>query len=280
MPDDKGGSKQPAPLAMFMTLRKGLGQFVKRLIENLDGGTLLTNKQAVRLELCSTNGDAPRYRVHTQDGETFEGDAVIMATPAFVSANLLDSINPSLATNLRKIRYVTTSTVSMGFRLEDVGKPFGGFGFVIPRKENRQITGCTWTSTKFNYRVPENHLLLRAFIGGPGHEHLAEQNDADLIAMVREELRITMGLHATPLLTRVFRWTKANPQYDVGHLDRVSEMQAVCESQPGLFITGSAYDGVGVPDCVHQGQKTAKKAVDLLKHSHTITSDIARVVEA
>jgi oxygen-dependent protoporphyrinogen oxidase len=277
MPDKSAtnGSSQPKPMSMFMTLRKGLGQFVNQLIDSLEG-TLLTDKQAVSLELCSTNGHAPRYQVRTSDGETFEGDAVIMATPAYATATLMDGVNPALATDLRKIRYVTTSTVSMGFRLEDVGKPFGGFGFVIPRKENRKITGCTWSSTKFSYRVPDNHLLLRAFIGGPGHEHLAEQEDDALVAMVRNELRDTMGLQATPVLTRVFRWTKANPQYDVGHLDRVSEMHASCESQPGLFITGSAYDGVGVPDCVNHGHKAAKKAVDLLKQ----TSMVASAVEA
>jgi oxygen-dependent protoporphyrinogen oxidase len=280
MPDSSAvassnGKPPSKPLSMFMTMRNGLGQLVQGVVDNLKEGTLITGKQAVSLEHCDTNGDSPRYRVRTNDGEIIEGDAVIMATPAYTSADLLSGIDTTLADALYGIRYVTTTTLSMGYRLTDVGKPFGGFGFVIPRKENRQITGCTWSSTKFNHRVPENHLLLRAFIGGPGHEHLAEQNDEDLIAMVREELRSIMGLHAEPVLTRTFRWTKANPQYDVGHLDRVSDMQAHCESHPGLFITGSAFDGVGVPDCIHQGQKAAQKAVALLTQT-----GIANAVEA
>lgn len=262
-----------APLPMFMTLRRGLGQFVQALAQNLDGGTIITGKKAVNVERLSGPGaesETPRYRVQTDDGNTLEGDAVIFATPAYVSGQLLSALVPTLTDALMQIDYVTTSTVSMGFRLADVGQPFGGFGFVVPRKENRQITGCTWSSTKFNHRTPENHLLLRAFIGGPGHEHLAEQPDDDLVAMVREELRSMMGLQAEPVLTRIFRWTKANPQYFVGHLDRVRDMHAMCEAQHGLFLAGSAFDGVGVPDCVRQGQQAAEKAIASLTQARAV----------
>lgn len=270
-----GGLDPSKPLPMFVTLKKGLGNLTETLRQHLEDGEIVLNKTAVKMEKVeSTNGAAPRYRVFTEDGDTFEGDAVIMATPAYASAQLLDGINPKLANDLRSIRYVTTATVSMGFRLEDIGKPFDGFGFVIPRKEERPIMGCTWSSTKFNYRVPPQHLLLRTFIGGPGREHLAEQNDDDLVAMIRGQLQSIMGLQAEPVLTRIFRWTKANPQYDVGHLDRVSDMHASCESQPGLFLTGSAYEGVGVPDCIHQGQQAAKKAVALLKRQVEYASPV------
>lgn len=251
------------PLPMFITLRRGLGQFVDAIHKELTEGQIVTGKSAVKIEEIE-GGEQPRYRVYTEDGESFEGDSVIMATPAYAAAKMLDEVHPSLAQDLRKIRYVSTATVSMGFRFEDIGKPFGGFGFVIPRKENRSMMGCTWTSTKFLDRVSPNNLLLRCFVGGPGREHLAEQNDEDLVNMLLDELRSITGLEATPHLVRIYRWTKANPQYDVGHLDRVKEMFATCESKPGLFLTGSAYEGVGVPDCVNHGHKAAKKAVELL----------------
>ncbi len=258
------GLYHEGPLPMFMSLKEGLGQMIAALGQALaEGpGTIHLGKQAVSLEQChSLNSDEPRYRVHTADGDSFEGDAVIMATPAYVSAGLLGEIDPVLSGSLQSIRYVTTATASLGFNLKDVGQPFDGFGFVIPRKENRQISGCTWSSTKFNYRVADDKLLLRCFIGGPGREDLAEKPDDELLDMVRGELRSIMGLQATPVLTRIFRWTKANPQYDVGHIERVRDMQARCEQHAGLFLTGSAYDGVGVPDCIRQGQSAAKKAI-------------------
>jgi protoporphyrinogen/coproporphyrinogen III oxidase len=264
----KASSNGAPPLSMFMSLRNGLGQLIQALEGALqEHTTIVTGKRVSGLDYDhpdtntgaegSTPTAAPRYQVRTEDGETFTGDAIVLATPAYVSASLLSHLSPPLSRALQSIRYVTTSTVSMGFRLADVGAPFGGFGFVIPRKEQRQITGCTWSSTKFNYRVPPEHLLLRCFIGGPGHEDLAEQPDDDLVAMVRRELGDIMGLRAEPVLTRIFRWSKANPQYDVGHLDRVREMHTMCETLPGLVLAGSAFEGVGVPDCIHQGQRAA-----------------------
>lgn len=249
------------PLPMFMTLRHGLGQFVQAIADALEKDTIYTGKQVVKLEQRTSSDDEPRYRVFTADGDTFEADAVVLASPSYVTAELLAQIDPTLSAALNRIRYVTTSTVSLGYRMRDIGKPFDGFGFVIPRKEHRQITGCTWTSTKFDHRAPDDRLLLRCFIGGPGHEDRAELDDESLVAMVRRELEDIMGLRAEPVLTRIFRWTKANPQYDVGHLERVSQMHAMCANHPGLFFAGSAYEGVGVPDCIHQGQKAAKKAL-------------------
>jgi oxygen-dependent protoporphyrinogen oxidase len=281
-----GSNNGAGQLAMFMTLREGLGHLPATLAQQLAAsncGTLITGQPAVALERhdppAGSNGTSPRYRVRTASGDTFEGDAVILATPAYRSADLIAPVLPPLSEALNTIRYVTTATMSLGFRLADVGAPFGGFGFVIPRKEQREITGCTWSSTKFNHRSSPDKLLLRCFIGGPGHEHLAEQPDDDLIAMVRRELGDIMGLRAEPILTRIFRWTRANPQYDVGHLDRVREMHAMSEHSPGLFLAGSAYEGVGVPDCIRQGQEAARKALALLGCG-TTAADAERAVGA
>jgi oxygen-dependent protoporphyrinogen oxidase len=267
------GLYHEGPLPMFMTLRGGLGQLTSNVAQALDGGTVVTGAQVVSLEQrtdLDDESEEPRYRVRTAQGDTFEGHAVVLATPAYVAADLIEGMDSFLSGALQSIRYVTTATVSMGFRLQDYGQQFDGFGFVIPRKENRQITGCTWSSTKFNYRAPNDGLLLRCFIGGPGHEHLAEQPDDDLLAMVRDELRSIMGLTAEPILTRIFRWPKANPQYDVGHIERVNDIHAACAAHPGLFLTGSAYEGVGVPDCVHQGQKAAQKALSYLVQARMV----------
>lgn len=266
-----GSSNGAGQLAMFMTLREGLGHLPATLAQRLSAGRVgecVTGQPVVALERldppASSNGTTPRYRARTTSGATFEGDAVILATPAYRAAELLAPVLPPLSAALNTIRYVTTATMSLGFRLADVGAPFDGFGFVIPRKEQRDITGCTWSSTKFNHRAAPDRLLLRCFIGGPGHEHLAEQPDDELIAMVQRELGDIMGLRAEPVLTRIFRWNRANPQYDVGHLDRVREMHALSEQSPGLFLAGSAYEGVGVPDCIRQGQQAARKALALL----------------
>lgn len=279
----KSSSNGSKPLSMFMTLKKGLGQFVKAIEDSLTGD-VVTGKQVTKVERISGmngTGEQPRYRVRTAQGDVYEGDAVIMATPSYTAASMIEELLPNLATALNRIRYVTTATVSLGFRYEDIGSQFGGFGFVVPRKEYRKITGCTWTSTKFNHRTTEDTLLLRCFIGGPGHEHLAEKEDGELVKMVRQELRSIMGLHANPILTRIFRWNRANPQYDVGHLDRVAEMKEMAKEQPGILLAGSAYDGVGVPDCVRQGQEAADEIIELLqKQESPVESEESKVVGA
>ena len=129
----------------------------------------------------------------------------------------------------------------------------------MPRAENRRISACTYSSTKFNNRAPDDSVLMRCFVGGPGKEHMVDLDDAALQAAVRDELAQIMGIHAEPIFTRIFRWRQANPQYDVGHLDRVKAMRALCALHPGLRIAGSAFDGVGVPDCVRQGREAARQ---------------------
>jgi oxygen-dependent protoporphyrinogen oxidase len=252
---------------MFITLRGGMGQLVQALERALTGGQVVTGARVVGLE----RRDGVGYRVRTANGAIFEAHALVLATPAYVSAELVSGLVPSLADALGSIRYVSTATISLGFRRADVAHPLDGFGFVVPRREQRKLSACTWTSTKFRHRAPSEALLLRCFVGGPGREELVELSDEELLALVGQELSAIMGLHARPTLIRIFRWHKANPQYDVGHLDRVGEMYDLCETQPGLFITGSAFEGVGLPDCVRQGQQTASKVLSYIANQKSQT---------
>jgi oxygen-dependent protoporphyrinogen oxidase len=246
-----GGSRLP----MFMSLRGGMQQLVDGLVGQLEGVSLWTDSRVVGLERLESS--RPRYLVRTADGPSHPADAVLLATPSDVSARLVAPFDPQLSQDLSAIRYVTTAVVSFGYRPGPAGPSLDGFGFIIPRTEKRRITACTWTSTKFDHRVPEGHRLLRCFVGGPGREALAEQNDDELISMVRRELEAIMELHAEPDLVGVDRWPKANPQYDLNHLDRVAGLRSQADALGGLHLAGCSYDGVGVPDCIRQGQEAA-----------------------
>jgi oxygen-dependent protoporphyrinogen oxidase len=139
-----------------------------------------------------------------------------------------------------------------------------GHGLVVPKKEKRKISACTWTSFKFNHRAPEDHLLLRCFVGGPGQEAQVDLSDQEILELVQSELKDLLSIDAEPVLWRIYRWHKANPQYGVGHLERIRSMHAQLSQWPGLYLAGSAYEGVGIPDCVHQGEETARKAMEYL----------------
>ncbi len=187
-----------------------------------------------------------------------------MASPASASAGLTAPFAPELSRGLAAIRYVSTATVSLAYRRSDWNTPIQGVGFIAPRREKRRISACTMTSTKFGYRAPQDKVLVRCFVGGPGREEALDQNDAGIIAAARAEIGQLLGIQADPVLTRVYRWPNGNAQYDVGHLDRVRRLHELCAEFPGLYLTGSAYEGIGIPDCIHQGQQTAEKVLAFL----------------
>jgi oxygen-dependent protoporphyrinogen oxidase len=242
----------------FVSLRGGLGDLVEALVSALSEISLLIGRRVEGIGY-DPNGTLP-YQVQLADGQVLVGDAVVLATPAYVAADLVAPFASELATGLRAIRYVSTGTVSLAYRRSEVGHPLNGFGFVIPRSERRWINACTWTSTKFSHRAPGDHVLLRVFFGGSRHPETVEWPNERLLAMVRDELRDIMGITARPVFIRVYRWPLATPQYDVGHLDRVARLEALCP--PGLYLTGSAYRGIGIPDCIRQGKETAARVWD------------------
>lgn len=254
------------PRAAFLSLREGTAQLTEALERALTG-RVVTGAQAMRIERAQGALGDPLYRVCTADGACYETPVLLLSTPAGVSAALLDGLSPRLAAGLRAIRYSSTANISLGFRRAEVGHPLDGFGVMIPRHEPFHLSACTWSSSKLSHRAPGDAVLLRCFISGEAAEPLLQLPDDDLVDLACADLRRLIGLEARPLIARVFRWPQANPQYDVGHLERVRALRALLadEGLAGLLLTGSAYDGVGVPDCIRQGCEAARSALALLR---------------
>ena len=257
----------PADTSMFVSMRGGLSQLVKALEEALTRIDIVTGQSVSTL---GHEGD--QHTLALDDGETLLADAVVLATPAYVAADLVAELQPSLAEMLHAIRYVSTATVSLGFKRSDVPHALDGFGFVVPSSEPTKLLACTWTSTKLDQRAPDDAVLLRAFVGGPRNQELVTRDDKHIISVVRQELRKIMGINSDPLVARVFRWTQASPQYDVGHLERVTALEAACP--PGLFMTGSPYRGVGIPDCVRQASETAQRVREFIDALQPVSTPI------
>jgi oxygen-dependent protoporphyrinogen oxidase len=263
------GQKQAASsptgpkLPLFMTLRGGLGELVGAIVDTLEGD-LLSGRTVTRLDY-TTDRSRP-YRLQLAGGRVITADAVVLATPAHVAANLLEPQSPALAQALRQIRYLSTATLSLAFKRSAVAHPLDGFGFVVPKREDSRLLACSWVSTKFSHRAPADQVLLRAFVGGYRHQDLVARSDQELLALVRAELAQIMGIRAEPTHHEIYRWPQGNAQYDVGHLDRLRRIeQLAAETHPGLYFTGSAYRGVGLPDCIHEGQGTAANLLTQLK---------------
>ncbi|MBL8054769.1 MAG: protoporphyrinogen oxidase, partial [Nitrospira sp.] len=139
-----------------------------------------------------------------------------------------------------------------------------GFGFIIPRAEQRHLIAATWTSLKWPHRAPSDQLLARCYLGGVGREDILQREDQTLVATVREELTSICGITAEPSYTEVNRWWKAMPQYTIGHLSRLEQLDAAVSRYPGLILTGAAYRGVGIPDCIRDGVLAAEQVIQSL----------------
>lgn len=263
----EAGSR-PAPSApagqqrsAFLSLRGGLGELVGALVAALDGVDVRTATIARAIEPRVGGG----YRVRLADGATVDADALLLATPAWVTADLVKDFAPELAAALRGIPYVSTATITLGYRRAEVERPGAGRGFVIPRVENRELTAVTWVSNKFAGRAPNDIAIVRGFVGRAGREGAADLPDELLLRLVTEELREILGLTASPLLTRIYRWHRALPQYVLGHGERLAVIDRALDDLPGLLLLGAAYRGVGIPDCIQSGGDAAARALAHLR---------------
>lgn len=238
----------------FLTLSTGLAEIVETLVE-----TLKTNNVDLRLNaraLRITKRDL-HYSVELEDATTLDSDSVILATPAYISGVLLASFDSELASTVKSIPYASTATVSLAYPLSDVPRELDGYGYIVPRYEGRTSLACTWTSTKFPHRAPEGYVLIRVFVGRAGQD--IPWNENELLKLAKEELNLTLAVTAEPLISRVFMWNKAMPQYNLGHPEILNRIDAALENHPGLALAGNAYRGIGIPDCIHSGELAIEK---------------------
>jgi oxygen-dependent protoporphyrinogen oxidase len=256
-PGANGNGAKSQPVSAFVSLKAGTEALVQGLVARLTGALCLNaGVQHIERESDGT------YSLFLREGSAIKANALILTTPAYVAAELLQPLAPQTAAGLAAIRYVSTGTISLAFRRAEVAHPLNGFGLVIPRSERRPINAITWTSTKFDHRAPDNAVLLRVFFGGSRNPAAMELDDETLLDVVRGELRSLLGIDAQPLFHRIYRWPRANPQYDVGHLARVDTLESSLPA--GIYVAGSPYRGVGIPDCVNQARQVVGRVVEAM----------------
>src|SRR6185295_9319757 len=198
------------------------------------------------------------WTITTDKDEQIEADAVCLAVPAYVAASLINDIDVRLAEKLRAIKYASTATINFGYRRAAIKHPLNGFGFVVPFIEKRSLIACTFSNVKFSGRAPDGHVLLRAFAGGALQPEIFALDEAEMARRVESDLRELLGIREDPRFIEVAKWECSMPQYEVGHLDRVSEIEKLVSELPGLALAGNAYHGAGIPDCIRSGEAAAE----------------------
>lgn len=260
--EERGQGAERPVYPPFVSLPGGMGVLVDALVQRLPQTTLRTGVSATYVR---SNRTLPGYEIALDNGTVLTADALILATPAFVTAQLLTDLDAELATAHAAIPYASSAIVTLAFRQADLAQPPEGYGYVIPRIANSDVLACTWSSNKWQGRAPAEMLLLRVYLGRYEQRDVTQLPDTKLLAMARQEIQETLGIDATPVLHRIYRWPLSMPQYLLGHLARLAQIEERLAHHPGLFLAGAAYRGVGIPDCIREGENAAQAAVDYLK---------------
>ena len=250
--------------SLFVTLQEGMQRLVSALTDRLSLG--VTRHYAVRHNCTVANvqyqpeqegAQQAAWQIECEDGSTIQADGLVLATPAFATERIVRDLDQTLSRQLSSIAYSSAATVNLAYRRDQVPHPLNGFGFVVPYVENRSIIAGTFSSVKYSGRAPSGQVLFRAFVGGALQADLFERDDADITFMVRSELQQLLGIQAAPLFTRIARYPQSMPQYRVGHLQLVDEIEKQAVQYPGLALAGNAYRGVGLADGVRSGEAAA-----------------------
>ncbi|MBD0381672.1 protoporphyrinogen oxidase [Paenibacillus sedimenti] len=236
----------------FVTFKKGLQTLVNGLLGALDGVDLRSGVGVTAIREAA----GEQTEVMFEDGHTEIVDGVIITTQTFQAAQVLSHV--PAAADLKQIEYISVANVIMAFDRKDIPFELDASGFLVPRNEGRTITACTWTSAKWLHTAPDGKALLRCYIGRAGQQEWLQWNDEQLVDKARQDLAELLGLHAVPLFTEVTRLPKSMPQYPVGHLEQVARFREnLAKQMPGVWVTGAGFHGVGIPDCIRQGQEAA-----------------------
>ena len=244
-------------MTYFMSFRKGMQTLSQACADHLGPASIRTGASVVSVE--------PRgkgYAVILQNGETLEADHVMVGTSSYDASRMVRNFAPDAADQMDRIDWSSSGNVSLAFRREDVKVPLKGFGFIIPKLEDRRINATTYSSIKWSYRAPDDRIMLRAFVGGGNREDLVyDLDDRQMVQTVLEELDAIVGIRAEPELARVYRWYKSMPKYTVGHMDRMAILDRTVAAYPGLHLLGCSYKGIGIGGCVQESLVAAEKVL-------------------
>ncbi len=237
--------------SLFLSMKNGMDEMVRLLRANLKSVDIRSGFKIKTLR----KGEI--WTLVSEQGETVTADCVCLAVPAYEAGRLLRHDEPGLAALLDSIPYESAATVNLAYSDKNIPQIPRAFGFVVPAEEKRKIVGCTFAGLKFEGRAPEGKTLLRVFLGGAFHHGLPELEDPELKKIAMHEVEHMLGIKAEPEICLVRRLLKAMPQYHVGHLGKVESIFKKAAAIPGLYLTGNAYRGVGIPDCILHAEKTA-----------------------
>ena len=253
----------PGHKPLFATVWGGLSTVIDAL-----GAKIGRDRVRLDAPVARLTREGPRFAVEAP-GDALTVDAVVLATPAFESARLLGTVNAEAGAEIGGITYASTAVVLLAYPEGTADRlPDEGTGYVVPPDGNA-VTACTWLSRKWPSAEFGTRAVIRCFVGRDGDERALVLGDHELVKAVRAEVEPVLGLESVVADSAVVRWPRSMPQYEVGHLDRLARIDSALTSTRGAFVTGAAYGGVGLADCVRQAKETAGRVRTYLRTLRT-----------
>ncbi|MCU5746813.1 protoporphyrinogen oxidase [Staphylococcus sp. SQ8-PEA] len=247
-----------APKGQFRQFKNGLSSFIEKLefylVNQLDI-EIKYNTPIRDIIVSQTN-----YDLILEDDQV-ETDGVIITTPHQSFIQWFEQ-DPAFD-YFKKMDSTTVATVVLAFDANNIENTYEGTGFVIARTSHTRITACTWTSKKWPFTTPQGKVLLRAYVGRPGDTIVQDHSDEEIVDLVKEDLSKMMTIKGSPDFSIVHRMPNSMPQYHVGHMQHIKDIQDhVRNTYPRLRITGASFEAVGLPDCVKQAQETVESLLE------------------
>ncbi|MCB0308592.1 MAG: protoporphyrinogen oxidase [Bdellovibrionales bacterium] len=246
--------------SLFSSFIDGMATLTNKLAEFVPENNLFLNHTFNDL---SWKQNKKQWNVETKT-QSFDFDLLISCLPSY---EIIPKLNRSHASEnfSQTIDYASSAVLHFAFRTMALTKPFGGIGFVVPFKENKDIMACSFLSHKFQNRAPEGMTLVRVFCGGKLNEKQLDKTDSELTDRSLKELEAILGLTEQPLFSTVHRWTKRMPQYVIGHQKKIDSLNEYVHQLPAFYLCGNYFNGVGIPDVIAQAKMTSERVLSYLQ---------------
>lgn len=263
-----GSPKKAQKRPPFTSLKNGMQQLADAVLAALAPGSWQANRRINAIQRINDQWEISAEGKSSQPEQSFDG--LILALPAYLSAELLQSIAPKLAGELQTIPYTSSVTVALAYDGKVKAALPAGSGFLVPQREGKHILATTFVHNKFSHRAPPDRALIRCFLGGAHAPAIVERSDNEILGLVKEDLRQILGITAEPMLSRVFKWRAAMAQYTVGHKSKVERIEQLSRELPAFALAGNAYQGIGIPDCINSANRAMWQVLEKLGFSMPI----------
>lgn len=248
----------------FISFKQGMQQLFEAMADSL-----LKTRIFFHTQITKVNFDGRFFRLLAKNKDIQDTyNAVVIATPAYVASEILPDFLSEVKVILKNIKYNSVSTVNLVFKENELETEVKGHGIVVAGNENLNISAVTFISNKWPQRVNDGYFMLRTFVGGGKKSYLANLGEDELVKLSLTDLKVLLpGFNAKPYDLQVSRFLNSMPLYEKGHLEKIEKVFKKISSVPGLFLTGAAYKGIGISDCLKHSFEVAEKVAAFAKES-------------